>query len=80
LIYSLSTIDNNAAKEETCQRVEQNKISHCYGQEIIENYTGKKKEKVSKIMGFLFPCYYRLYAYSRVRNLNLPLFNKLRFF
>jgi hypothetical protein len=42
LIYSLSTIDNNAAKEETSQRVEQNKIGHCYGQEIIENYTGKK--------------------------------------
>jgi hypothetical protein len=42
LIYSLSTIDNNAAKEETGQHVEQNKIGHCYGQEIIENYTGKK--------------------------------------
>ena len=40
----------------------------------------KNKEKVSKIMGLLFPCYYQLYAYSRVRNLNLPLLNKLRFF
>ncbi|MFO0446764.1 MAG: hypothetical protein ACK51L_03760 [bacterium] len=39
---SLSTTDNNAAKEETGQRVEQNKTGHCYGQEIIENYTGKK--------------------------------------
>jgi hypothetical protein len=34
----------------------------------------KNKEKVRKIMGFLFPCYYQLYAYSRIRNLNLPFF------
>ena len=39
----------------------------------------KNKEKVNNILSLLFPCYYQLYAYSRVRNLNLPLLNKLRF-
>jgi len=42
LIYSLLNVDNNAAKEETGQRVEQNKVGHCYSQEIIENYTSEK--------------------------------------
>jgi len=39
----------------------------------------KNKEKVNNILSLLFPCYYQLYAYSRVRNLNLPLLYKLRF-
>jgi len=42
LIYSLLFVDNNAAKEETGQCIEQNKVGHCYSQEIIENYTSKK--------------------------------------
>ena len=40
----------------------------------------KNKEKVSKIMGLLFPCYYQLFAYSRILNLNLPFFNEFRIF
>jgi hypothetical protein len=39
------TVDNNAAKEETGQRVEQNKVGNCYSQEIIENYISEKQGK-----------------------------------
>jgi hypothetical protein len=40
----------------------------------------KNKEKVGEIVCFLFPCYYRLFAYSRIQNLNLPFFNEFRIF
>ena len=40
----------------------------------------KNKEKVRKIVCFLFPCYYWIIAYSRILNLNLPFFNEFRIF
>jgi hypothetical protein len=40
----------------------------------------KNKVQVREIVCFLFPCYYRIFAYSRILNLNLPFFNEFRIF
>ena len=36
-----------------------------------------QEEKVREIVCFLFPCYYRIFAYSRILNLNLPFFQRI---